>query len=83
MQSRDIGQAHPLVKPTVLAYGVDTWDLTPLHATCRVERELKKWEPEGPLANLSLDMAVGKGGKGGHWDQFEVNKRMFKVRGAS
>jgi PAB1-binding protein PBP1 len=54
-----------------------------LHAACRVERELKKWEPEGPLANLSLDMAAGKGGKGGHWDQFEVNKRMFKVRDAS
>ena len=58
-------------------------DLTPLLATCRVERELKMWEPEGPLANLSLDMAAGKGGKGGHWDQFEANKRMFKVRGAS
>ncbi len=57
--------------------------LTPLHPTCRVERELTKWEPEGPLANLSLDIPAGKGGKGGHWDQFEVNKRMFKVRGSS
>lgn len=48
-------------------------------AACRVERELKRWEPEGALANLSLDMPAGKGGRGGHWDQFETNRKLFKV----
>ena len=51
--------------------------IDPCRAGSRVERELTKWEPEGPLANLSLDMP---GGKGGHWDQFEANRKMFQVR---
>ena len=48
-------------------------------ASCRVERELKKWEPEGLLANMSLDAPAGKGGRTGHWDQFEANRKMFQV----
>ena len=47
---------------------------------CRVERELKRWEPEGLLGNMSLDMPAGKGGRSGHWDQFEANRKMFQVR---
>ena len=32
------------------------------------------------LANMSLDMPAGKGGRSGHWDQFEANRKMFQVR---
>ena len=46
---------------------------------CRVERELKRWEPEGLLGNMSLDTPAGKGGRSGHWDQFEANRKMFQV----
>ena len=32
------------------------------------------------MANLSLDMPAGKGGRGGgRWDQFEANRKMFKA----
>lgn len=32
------------------------------------------------MADLSLDMPAGKGGRGGgRWDQFEANRKMFKV----
>ena len=35
------------------------------------------------MANLSLDMPAGKGGRGGgRWDQFEANRKMFQGKSA-
>jgi hypothetical protein len=52
---------------------------------CRVERELTRWQPEGP----HLDPGLGEGparfgrptaGSVTGWDQFEVNRERFQVR---
>lgn len=52
----------------------------------RVERELTRWQPEGPFIDPGLSEGPARFGRptAGSvtgWDQFEVNRERFQVRG--